>query len=349
MQSISGRTYYYGQQIGSGTFGDVYTVFRDDNKEFAFKKFKRETPDLDLGILREISIMKIFQHNNIGIMNLEDIIALDDNEKTIGIIMKKYKIDLYDAIENKLLNKRDKRRITYKLLKMVHFLHINGVIHRDIKPENILLDDNKNPILADYTLAKVFQGMSIEGTHTSNIATVAYRAPEVINKKPYGFPVDAWSLGVIFYEMFTGSQLEVENDRDAVDFLSEQVVKIRNTPLGHIIKGLLIIDPKDRWTPEQALQSELFRSSSITEIIWKTIDKCKVTSYVNEICDDFEVEKNITRWASQIYVDRTNCSPHSAVELARKLYETELYYIDDEDYIEEEKLILIKMNYNLFI
>jgi serine/threonine protein kinase len=351
MRSISGRIYEQGEKIGSGTFGSVYSVCRDDGQSFAFKKFERTSSDLDLGAIREISILKIFQNSSsdTGIMNLEDIIVLDDDEQTVGIIMKKYSFDLHDAFKKKLLRKNDRRQIAIKMLGAVAFLHDNGVIHRDIKPENILLDENMNPVLADFTLSKIFTGVCKKGTHTGKIATATYRAPEVVAKKSYGMPADAWSLGVVLFELFTGKQLTAQKDKEAFDFLSRQIPKFKGGPLADMVKGLLIINPDKRWTARQALESEIFNIILPIHKVWDGIKNCNVSSIISEICENFEVEKKITRWAAQTYFNETGCSPHTAVELACKFYETELFNIESEEYPEEEMLILRKMKYNLFV
>lgn len=349
MQSISGRTYKQGKKLGSGTFGTVYAVIRDDDKEFAFKKCERETADLELGVLREISILKIFQGNNHGIMNLEDIIVLDDDNQTFGIIMKKYDLDLHKAIRKKILDKNDKRNIARKLLEAVVFLHENGVIHRDIKPENVLLDDNNNPVLADYTLAKVFTDICSYGTHTGKIATATYRAPEVVAKKSYSFPVDAWSLGVLFYELFTGHQLRAKHDYEALEFLFHQIPKFNDNSLGKMIKGLLTINPDERLTAREALEGEMFNVKLIIPKVFKVMQKCQVSKRIKKLCENFDAEKKVTSWAAQTYMDSTGCSARSAVELACKFYETELQDFENEEYPEEEMQILMKMNYNLFI
>lgn len=349
MHSIVGRKYEKGKKIGSGTFGTVYSVKRDDNRTFAFKEFEKEfEKGLELGVLREISILKMFSGNKFNVMNLEDIIIEDDDENTVGIIMKRYDLDLHDAIDKKILNKSNKRNISKGILEAVYFLHENGIIHRDIKPENILLDKNINPVLADYTLSKVYTGVNKQGTHTSKIATITYRAPEVIEKKPYGFPSDAWSVGVVFYELFTNTHLKAKRDKEALEFLSAEINKFKNNSTGDTVRGLLITNPTKRWTILKAL-SKMFGSVPDIPKMWTGIKSCRISKDVKEMCEVFEVEKKVTRWAAQTYVNRTKCTTQSAVELACKFYETELYEYENEEYPEEEIQIFMKMNYNLFI
>lgn len=352
MQSTSGRFYEICEQIGSGTYGTVFSVTRDDGAHFAFKKFEKTSLDLDIGALREISILSILKNSppECGLMKMEDIIVMDDEEKTVGVIMKRYNIDLHEALRKKILTKKDRKRIALKLLEAVAFLHNNGIIHRDIKPENILLDDNLNPVLTDFTLSKVFTGVCMRGTHTGKIATVTYRAPEVVAKKPYGFPADAWSLGVVFYELFGKKEFTFEKDKEALDFIYKQAPKFKVNKIGNMLRGLLTFDPKERWSAERALESKVFGDIQIqSQKIWIPINNCNVKNEVSDMCENFESEKRITRWAAQMYIDRTGCSIHSATELACKFYETEPISSESDDFAEEEMMILQNMNYNLFI
>jgi hypothetical protein len=341
-----------GPKLGSGTYGTVYSVTRDDGEYFAFKKFEKSSCDLDIGALREISILSMLKNipSEYCLMRMEDIIFMEDEEQTVGIIMKKYNTDLHDALTKKILEKKDCERIALKLLEAVVFLHDNGIIHRDIKPENILLDDDLNPVLTDFTLSKIFTGVSIKGTHTGNIATATYRAPEVVAKKPYGFPADVWSLGVVFYELFTGKQLIVEKDKEALVLLYKQVPKFERGKIGTMLSGLLCFDPKKRWTARRALESKIFGDIIFKPVkIWTPINNCKVEDDVEDMCENFEAEKRVTRIAAQTYINITECSVHSAVELACKFYETDPISSGSDDFAEEEIMILKNMNYNLFI
>jgi serine/threonine protein kinase len=156
MQSISGQTYTIDGNLGDGAYSDVFSVRRSDGEVCAFKRFKRESSDLGLGVLREISILQILRDSHKGLINLLDTILLDDDEQTFGVVVPRYQTDLHSAIKNDAIPAATRKSLSFSLAETVHFLHSNGIIHRDIKPENILLDADMVPVLADYTLAKVF-------------------------------------------------------------------------------------------------------------------------------------------------------------------------------------------------
>lgn len=353
MLSVSGRKYKQKEKLGDGMFSTVYAVTRDDGVDFAFKKFKTIKNNLSIEILREISILNIFkeQKSENGVIKPEDII-FDTNIQTFGIVMKKYSSDLFDAISDyNFLNERERIVIAKRILETVVFLHDNGVIHRDIKLENILLDDDKKPVLADYTMSKILYDVcQNDDTHSGEISTVSYRSPEVIANKSYGFPADAWSLGVTFYELFTSYPLQFTNDKDSIDFLLKEMQVCRDTPLWKMISGLLIVDPKKRWTARRALESNMFDTDYKSLKVCEFAKPCIISPKIRVICEEMEVDKKITYWAAQTYLNKTDCSIHSAVELACKFYETDIFSISNpEEYAEEEILILKKMGYNLFI
>lgn len=76
-------------------------------------------------------------------------------------------------------------------------------MHRDIKPENLILKDKDHLtiVLVDFGLAEY---ESNQNKIFTRCGTPGYVAPEVLNDLPYDCKVDAFSAGVIFYNLLTG-------------------------------------------------------------------------------------------------------------------------------------------------
>ncbi len=339
--------YKLGKKIGSGAYGNVYNLKSNNDEELVLKKIGKTHLDIELGALREISILKMLQGTQQGIVNLEDVIVGEDS---VGLILPKYSMELSYAIQNDKI--KTKKPIVYQLLKTLYFLKENGIIHRDIKPDNIMLKSNMQPVLIDFTLAKMFDGLYSEGTHTGKVATVTYRAPEVVLKNPYSYPVDMWSMGIVFLELYTMSLVELNSDMEMLQFVKTEVRKFKQNSVGKLIRGMLKFDQDKRWTPREALESSLFQiTTSFSFEHLKTIITQKSPSKnIQNICKAFETTNPITPVAAQHYVDTTGCNEFAAVAVASKFYETELRnYEDYTEYPEEELEIFQKMNYNLFI
>uniref|UniRef100_A0A3P9A1Q3 cGMP-dependent protein kinase n=1 Tax=Esox lucius TaxID=8010 RepID=A0A3P9A1Q3_ESOLU len=82
------------------------------------------------------------------------------------------------------------------------YLHHNRVIYRDLKPENLMLDADGYIKLVDFGFAKKIQ----VGQRTWTFCgTPEYVAPEIILNRGHNFSVDFWSLGILVYELLTGS------------------------------------------------------------------------------------------------------------------------------------------------
>jgi serine/threonine protein kinase len=186
----------------------------------------------------------------------------------LSMAMPRYKLgDLQHLLDGGAFPKGPKGRkarvkIAFELLSAVAYLNDNHIMHRDIKADNVMLTDDFHAVLIDFSLAKIIDGpMAIlppGETHTGEVGTATYSAPEVVEKKPYGTKTDAWSSGVVLLEMLRGHTLEAEKDSIAFKLIDEAKQSLPNKPFANLIRSLLEVDPTKRLSCREALSSEVF-------------------------------------------------------------------------------------------
>jgi serine/threonine protein kinase len=152
-----------------------------------------------------------------GICSIFDI---GDDEGTPYIVMEALQGEsLRDRIERGPMKVADLLEIAIQLADALDAAHVRGIIHRDIKPSNIFVGEKNRTKILDFGLAKLAQAaapLSDTATRALNtrdltmpgsaLGTVAYMSPEQARGEEVDTRTDLFSLGVVLYEMATGTQ-----------------------------------------------------------------------------------------------------------------------------------------------
>jgi len=110
---------------------------------------------------------------------------------------------------NKPMPWQDAINIILPLTNALIYAHSRGIIHRDLKPDNIIINNDDQPILSDFSLMRIIEDEETRDITGTNIGlgSPGYISPEQGQGLDVDFRSDVYSLGVIFFEMVTGKRL----------------------------------------------------------------------------------------------------------------------------------------------
>jgi serine/threonine protein kinase len=110
------------------------------------------------------------------------------------------------------LQENDARLYIAEILLAIQYLHKREIIFRDLKPDNIVIDKDGHCKLTDFGLSK--EGIDDNYSAKSFCGSLAYLAPEMLERKGHGKSVDWYLLGVLLYEMLVGKTPYYSTNKD---------------------------------------------------------------------------------------------------------------------------------------
>jgi tRNA A-37 threonylcarbamoyl transferase component Bud32 len=143
--------------------------------------------------------------------------------------------------------------IAVQMLLILDAAHALGIVHRDIKPANIMITAAGQVKLADFGIAHMVGGTRLTGSGV--IGTPAYMAPEQLQGLDITPAVDLWALGATLYDAVAGRN-PFGRQTTAATFhailMADLPLAPCGPPLASVITGLLVRDPAQRMSTQQA-------------------------------------------------------------------------------------------------
>jgi serine/threonine protein kinase len=216
MESLRGRTlggrYAIVELIGRGGTADTYRATDQTlGRDVAVKVLMDRSDDVNVRLLSEARAMARLNHPRI--------VAVYDAAEDEGlyyIVMELIRGKTLSSLESGELGYKQALGYVAEVLEALDYANEQGVLHRDIKPSNVMiLEGGSHVKLMDFGLARRASDVT-QTTRTGQIVgTISYLAPERFLSKPADARSDLYSVGIVMYEIFTGT-LPFRNDREDI-------------------------------------------------------------------------------------------------------------------------------------
>ena len=200
------------KEIGRGSYGTVYKATYKGRVVAA----KQMIPKGSSTLMRELSIMAAVNHPaTLGLVGFqlaggnasedgEDPLRLAMGPMILTPLMTNGALDEMLKMEfNKQArpewNATAKSKVVFGIAVGMAYLHSLGIVHRDLKPANVLLNENFEPVVADFGLSRL---CDIE--MTGALGSPLFMAPELLDEHPrYDGAVDVFAYAVLLYQLFS--------------------------------------------------------------------------------------------------------------------------------------------------
>ncbi|ESW20790.1 hypothetical protein PHAVU_005G015100 [Phaseolus vulgaris] len=208
---IQQSTNYFSEfsKLGEGGFGSVHKGNLEDGTEVAVKRLSKASGQGLEEFKNEVIFIAKLQHRNlVRLLGC----CIEENEKLLV-----YEYMPNSSLDSHLFNEEKRKQLDWKLrlsiingiAKGLLYLHEDSrlrIIHRDLKASNVLLDQEMNPKISDFGLARTFEkGQSQESTRRV-MGTYGYMSPEYAMEGLYSVKSDVFSFGVLLLEIICGKR-----------------------------------------------------------------------------------------------------------------------------------------------
>ncbi|KAK7257033.1 hypothetical protein RIF29_30712 [Crotalaria pallida] len=204
-------------KLGQGGFGPVYKGILTTGQEVAVKRLSKTSGQGIVEFKNELKLICELQHVNL--VQLLGCCIQEQERMLIYEYMPNKSLDffLFDNIRSKFLNWQKRFNIIEGICQGLLYLHNYSrlkIIHRDLKASNILLDDNMNPKISDFGMARMFTQQESTINTKRIVGTYGYMAPEYAMEGIFSTKSDVYSFGVLLLEIVSGRRNNSFYDAD---------------------------------------------------------------------------------------------------------------------------------------
>ncbi|XP_047164831.1 G-type lectin S-receptor-like serine/threonine-protein kinase At1g11300 [Vigna umbellata] len=201
------NNFHQSNKLGQGGFGPVYKGKLPNGQEIAVKRLSTASGQGQEEFMNEVVVISKLQHRNL--VRLFGCCIEGDEKMLIYEYLPNKSLDvlIFDPSKSKLLDWRKRCGIIEGIARGLLYLHRDSrlkIIHRDLKTSNILLDEELNPKISDFGMARIFGGTEDHANTNRIVGTYGYMSPEYAMQGLFSEKSDVFSFGVLLLEIVSG-------------------------------------------------------------------------------------------------------------------------------------------------
>ncbi|XP_058224726.1 cysteine-rich receptor-like protein kinase 44 isoform X2 [Rhododendron vialii] len=222
--SIATNNFSDGNKLGQGGFGAVYQGRLLNGQEIAVKRLAKESQQGEIEFKNEVMLVAKLQHRNL--VRLLGFCLEGTERLLIYEFVPQSSLDhlIFNSNGRKLLGWDRRYKIIGGVSRGLLYLHEDSrlrIIHRDLKASNVLLDEDMNPKISDFGMARLFVVDETQGSTNRIVGTYGYMAPEYAMHGQFSVKSDVFSFGVLVLEILSGQKNNsTRNGENVEDLLS---------------------------------------------------------------------------------------------------------------------------------
>ncbi|XP_052726832.1 G-type lectin S-receptor-like serine/threonine-protein kinase At4g27290 [Vigna angularis] len=207
--SVATNGFSEDNKLGEGGFGTVYKGTLPNGRDIAIKRLSTSSSQGIKEFKNEVILCAKLQHRNL--VKVLGCCIQEEEKMLIYEYMPNKSLDsfLFDSTQRKLLDWSKRFNIICAIGRGLLYLHQDSrlrIIHRDLKASNILLDDDMNPKISDFGLARLCGDDQIEGNTKRVVGTYGYMTPEYAIDGLFSIKSDVFTFGILLLEIVSGKK-----------------------------------------------------------------------------------------------------------------------------------------------